>query len=150
MKARERRTGRGRGCRDRRGGQDGPFQRDRGPQCRSLSRRFVGPWRATAPQSVQHTSSGCNRVSSTDKRRGYNKPGEDGENSGGGVENTLVEDGLVLQHASVERHIVVFRESTKRVEKQHGILVALGEELLMRVLHEQRVTVEPPKRPANL
>jgi hypothetical protein len=57
------------------------------------------------------------------------------------VEGTVVKEGLVLEHAGVERHVVVLAPSTEGVEEEDGVLVALLEELLTGVLEEEHVAV---------
>jgi hypothetical protein len=58
-----------------------------------------------------------------------------------GVDGAIVEESLVLFHASVKGHIVVLAPATEGVEEKDGVLVALLEELLTGILEEENVTV---------
>jgi len=65
-----------------------------------------------------------------------------------GVDGAIVEKSLVLLHAIIKGYIVVLAPATEGVEKKDGVLVALLEELLTRILEEENVTIV--ERVANL
>mmetsp|Transcript_28112 Transcript_28112/g.89888 ORF Transcript_28112/g.89888 Transcript_28112/m.89888 type:complete len:1079 (+) Transcript_28112:175-3411(+) len=60
----------------------------------------------------------------------------------------VLHDGHVLLHAHVQRHVVLLRPAAERREPEHGVLVALGEQLLAAVAHE--VGVAGVRRVARL
>mmetsp|Transcript_6459 Transcript_6459/g.15962 ORF Transcript_6459/g.15962 Transcript_6459/m.15962 type:complete len:341 (+) Transcript_6459:348-1370(+) len=67
--------------------------------------------------------------------------GEDRKHDGGVAEDTVLNDGSVLLHPRIQRHIVVLRPATQRREPQHRFFEALLFQLLGSVLHEQRMPI---------
>lgn len=67
--------------------------------------------------------------------------GPDSEDGVFGVEGSVIEEGLVLEHAGVERDIIILAPATKRVEEEDGVLVALLEELFTGIIEEEDVAI---------
>lgn len=82
-------------------------------------------------------AAGENRVERNVQHRRW----EDGEDSRVSREHPFVEDAVVLLHPSCQRDVVVLCEAPERVQQEHGFLEPTGQQLLVGVLHEQRVTV---------
>lgn len=67
--------------------------------------------------------------------------GEDGHDGVGRVQDALLQDGSVLLHAPVQRHVVIFGPAPKRMQEEDWILVAAFQQAALGVLHEQGVAV---------
>lgn len=66
---------------------------------------------------------------------------EDGHDSGGRVEDALLQHGRVLFHPPVQRHVVILGPAAQRVEQQDGPAVAALNQAFVGVLHQESVTV---------
>mmetsp|Transcript_86971 Transcript_86971/g.251215 ORF Transcript_86971/g.251215 Transcript_86971/m.251215 type:complete len:277 (+) Transcript_86971:452-1282(+) len=66
---------------------------------------------------------------------------KDGQHDGRVAEDAVLDDGMVLVHPRLQRHVVVLRPAAERGQPEHRLLEAFGLQLLRRVLHQQRVAV---------
>ena len=66
---------------------------------------------------------------------------EDGHDSVLWLEDALGQHALVLLHADVKRNVVVLCPPTEWMQQEHGFLEPASKQLLVRVLHQQRVSV---------
>jgi len=64
------------------------------------------------------------------------------------VDGTIIEESLMLEHAVLERNVIILAPATERMEQKDGVLVTLLDELLTGVLEEKAVTIM--ERVANL
>lgn len=58
-----------------------------------------------------------------------------------GVDGAIVKESLMLEHAVLERDIIILAPATKRVKQEDGVLVALLDELFTGILEQEAVTI---------
>lgn len=68
--------------------------------------------------------------------------GENGQDSGLGVEDALLQDGLMLLHANAKRNVVVLGPTTQRMQKEDRVLVAAFNQLTTAVLKDRKTLID--------